>query len=226
MFNNFIVKQIKEHRIEILSLLTSILGILLVVISSNAQSAGLSYVMFAVSIFIFSFRRQYQKSWVRVAILFTLLSLLGFCISLILGLILNENFLEIVITLTIVSIFITSLLLFYLYLYVLRERYYIHSYRKWEEETKRAAEEYVAREKAKKEASKKWWEDDDIQRPFLKAQEEINLARIEVIESGKFVPEAIELYNKAQMEMMERNYAKAASLAKEARTRMKEEKAN
>jgi hypothetical protein len=117
-------------------------------------------------------------------------------------------------------------LLFYLYLYVLRERYYIHSYRKWEEETKRAAEEYVAREKAKKEASKKWWEDDDIQRPFLKAQEEINLARIEVIESGKFVPEAIELYNKAQMEMMERNYAKAASLAKEARTRMKEEKAN
>ncbi|MEM2900164.1 MAG: hypothetical protein QXT63_05180 [Thermoplasmata archaeon] len=225
MFNNKVVKQIKEHRIEIFSSLTATLGLLLVIISSNAQSAGLSYVMFSVSIFTFSFRRQYQKSWVRVAILFVLLSISGLGISFIFSFIFNENFLEIVITLMIVSIFTTLLLLFYLYLYVLRERY-IHSYQKWEEETKRAADEYVAREKAKKEASKKWWEDDDIQRPFLKAQEEINLARIEVIESGKFVPEAIELYNKAQMEMMERNYAKAAALAKEARTRLNEEKAN
>jgi len=122
------------------------------------------------------------------------------------------------------SLFVTILFISYLYLYALRERFYVHKYKKWEEESKRAAAEYLAREKAKKEAAKKWWEDDDIQRPFIKAQEELNLARKEVIECGKFVPEAIELFNQAQMEMMERNYAKALTLARDARNLMKEGK--
>jgi|GEM_PF-3076033 len=224
MFNSKIVKQINEYRIEILSALTAILGIVLVINSHNIQSAFLSYVLFASSIFIFSFRRQYHKSWIRTVILFMLLTLLGLGISFVFAFIHNSNIFRFAFALILYSVFITILFISYLYLYVLRERYYVHKYKKWEEESKRAAAEYLARENAKKEASKKWWEEDDIQRPFIRAQEELNLARKEVIESGKFVPEAIELFNQAQIEMMDRNYAKALTLARDARMLMKEGK--